>query len=276
MTIRKIFGLCMLTVATVVPVKAQEFTLRNRIDVQVHAEVEVDNTDSMFYRYVLENREGAEQRIWSFQVIMRDDGLVEYVEGPDGWFDPGIKPKGLGYSSVLRAVAYVNWGAPLDAQIVPASTQKGFVIRSKHSLPGIIDYYVEGYAPPPKFEPGHAPEVPLPGYHDVSAYGPGVVGRIIGPVKRVEPLIPAVFVDYVISLKHEAARLGWIKNKGLVRSLDAKLDSAKVALVRGHTKAARNTLRALLNELKAQKNKGVAGEAYSLLFFNLRHLMANL
>ncbi|MCR4300436.1 MAG: hypothetical protein NUV51_02400 [Sulfuricaulis sp.] len=264
-----------LSVILAMPVAAQEFALRNRVEAQVNAQAE-GTVNQLVYRYGIKNENAAEQSIWRFQMNMRDGGLVSRTEGPSSWFEPGIKPKGVGYNPALRAVSFVSWGAPAPAQISPGSEQSGFVVESNNSLPGIVDYYIEGYAPVPNFEPGTAPSGPISGYHDLTAYGPGVVGKTIGPVKRVEPLIPAVFVDYVITLKHEAKRLGWIKNEGLTRSLDAKLDSAKASLLRGQPQVARNNINALINELKAQKDKGVSAEAYGLLYFNLEYLLQHL
>jgi hypothetical protein len=269
-------ALMALSLVLAMPVAAQDFALRNRVAAQVRAQVQGATADQLVYRYSITNDGAAEQSVWLFQLILRDDGLVARADGPASWFEPGIKPKGMGYDASLRAISYVNWGAPASAHIRPGGEQSGFAVESTNALPGIVDYYAEGYAPPPQFEPGSAPDGPVPGYHDLTAYGPGVVGRTVGPVRRVEPVIPAVFVEQVIALKHEAERLGWIKNKGLTRSLDAKLDSAKAALLRGQTHVARNTLNALFNELKAQRDKGVSAEAYALLFFNMEYLLRQL
>ncbi|MBI5380030.1 MAG: hypothetical protein HZA23_07780 [Nitrospirae bacterium] len=116
----------------------------------------------------------------------------------------------------------------------------------------------------------------IPGYDDLTPYGPGVVGRTIGPVQPPATFIPLVFLDYLVSLKREAFSLGWIKNKGLEQSLDAKLESARAALQRGQPKTAQNALGALLNEVEAQQGKGLTGEAYGLLNYNVQYLIERL
>ncbi len=116
----------------------------------------------------------------------------------------------------------------------------------------------------------------IPGYDDLTPYGPGIVGRTIGPVQQPATLIPLVFLDYIVSLKHEAFRLGWITNKGIEQSLDAKLESAKAALQRGQPQTAGNVLGALLNEIEAQKGKALTNEAYGLLWYNVQYLLDRL
>jgi hypothetical protein len=98
------------------------------------------------------------------------------------------------------------------------------------------------------------------------------------------PFIPLTFLDTLISYKHQAFALGWIKNQGIVQSLDAKLDNAKRQLQRNNTTAARNTLQAFLNEVEAlwkgeehpYGGKQITSEAYALLKFNAEYLVSKL
>jgi hypothetical protein len=278
-TVLKTKGIALLVVALsfTAELAAQEFTPGNRVDVRISAEVEqLTNSNVFVYRYTVSNGPLAEQKVWRLEIIQRDDGLVQNPSSPAGWFEPGIKPKGRGYNPELKNIAFVGWGGPPEVQIAPGSSLRGFDFSSTGSLSGIVDYYAEGYAPPPSY-PGSVPsDDPIPGYDDITPYGPGVVGRTIGPIRPPVPLIPAVFVDYLISQKHEAFALGWIKHDGLKKSLDAKLDSAKAALIRGQGKVAQNTLRALLNEVEAQRGKGLTSEAYALFKYNLHYLTDNL
>lgn len=86
-------------------------------------------------------------------------------------------------------------------------------------------------------------------------------------------------------MKHEAFDLGWIKNKGILQSLDAKIESAKRALERGQTKTAMNKLNAFINEVEAQgcasyedcpPGKHLTSEAYGLLKYNAQYLIDHL
>ncbi len=274
---------------------ADEFEPRNRIDVHVTAQVSFNPKENAFtYRYTVANGKAAKQSVWRLRVSMPDDGLVTGISVPDGWFKPGYTPKGLGWNSALRSLAFVSWASQPPFHIAPGRKEKGFSFTSIASLPGIVDYYVEGYAPPPKFPPGGAPEGPIPGYDDLTPYGSGVVGRTVGPVKPPAPLIPAVFVDYLIGMVEEATRLGWVHDKDPRHSLLVDLKEAKAALLRGDTKAARKKLKDALDGAHAGKHGGENGkkendkedrgegneepsaEGAALLRYNLRYLIAGL
>ncbi len=76
------------------------------------------------------------------------------------------------------------------------------------------------------------------------------------------------FVVDVINLikdKEDACNRGWISQKGICNSLDAKLNAVKASIERGEFGTARNQLNAFLNELSAQQGKAVNQQAYELL-----------
>ncbi len=124
----------------------------------------------------------------------------------------------------------------------------------------------------------------IPGYDDLTPYGPGIVGKTVGPVLPPTPFVALAFLDTLTSYKHQAFALGWIKNRGIVQSLDAKLDNAKRQLQRNNKTAARNILRAFLNEVEAlwkgeehpYGGKQITSEAYALLKFNAEYLISKL
>ncbi len=73
-------------------------------------------------------------------------------------------------------------------------------------------------------------------------------------------------IPALISEKHKFYDAGLIDNKGIMTSLDAKLNAAQAALVRGEPKTARNILSAMINEARAQAGKHVdAGAAQALI-----------
>lgn len=99
------------------------------------------------------------------------------------------------------------------------------------------------------------------------------------PLKTIGPTVPPLifisldFLSYLIDLKHQAFDLGWITDKGVENSLDAKLDQVKAKLQAGDTKTASNQLSAFLNEVDAQgcqnhddcpKGKHLSPEAWGL------------
>ena len=100
--------------------------------------------------------------------------------------------------------------------------------------------------------------------------------KTLGPTAPPADFKPVIFIDYIISVKHEAFSLGWIKNKGIENSLDAKLENAKKKLEQGNTTAAKNLLNAFINEVEAQKDKHLTSEAYGLLKYNVQYLIEKL
>ncbi len=70
-----------------------------------------------------------------------------------------------------------------------------------------------------------------------------------------------ITIPGLIQEKHDFYAAGLIDNKGIVNSLDAKLNAAKASLARGHLKTARNQLTAFIHEAEAQAGKHVASGA---------------
>ncbi|MBI5559914.1 MAG: hypothetical protein HY883_01390, partial [Deltaproteobacteria bacterium] len=106
-----------------------------------------------------------------------------------------------------------------------------------------------------------------------------------GPTAPPLDFEPLDFLDYIISMKHEAFTLGWIKNAGIENSLDKKLESAKKSLEKGSTISAKNILSAFINEVEAQgcatyencpEGKHLTPEAWALLKYNVEYLMERL
>ncbi len=87
------------------------------------------------------------------------------------------------------------------------------------------------------------------------------------------------FVVDVINLikdKEDACNWGWISQKGICNSLDAKLNAAKASIERGEFDTARNQLNAFLHELTAQQGKAVNQQAYELLKADAQNLVDEL
>ncbi len=116
-----------------------------------------------------------------------------------------------------------------------------------------------------------------------------IVLKTIAPGVVPADFKPLEFLNYIISMKHEAFTLGWITNKGIEQSLDAKLSAAKKKLEQGRNDAAKNILSAFINEVEAQgcesyeggsapcpKGKHLTPEAYALLRYNVLYLIERL
>ncbi len=104
-------------------------------------------------------------------------------------------------------------------------------------------------------------------------------GFTIGPVSPPSLTDPVQLLDFLISLKHQAASLGWIfgpGSSGIVKSLDAKLDAAKASVARGQNKTASNQMNAFINELQAQRGKHFNDNAFFLLKVNAEFIISKL
>jgi hypothetical protein len=69
---------------------------------------------------------------------------------------------------------------------------------------------------------------------------------------EIHPTVASMLNNLIRALNE-----GAIKNQGTYRSLQAKLQAARAANLRGQCDAAANVLGALVNELQAQRGKGV-------------------
>ena len=98
-------------------------------------------------------------------------------------------------------------------------------------------------------------------------------GWTIGPTAPPINFIPSVWIDTLISYKHQSRTLGWISNEGIMNSLDQKLENAKQQLQKGNTKSASNIIQAFINEVEAQNGKHLTSEAYALLKYNAEYLL---
>jgi hypothetical protein len=81
------------------------------------------------------------------------------------------------------------------------------------------------------------------------------------------------------SLHHcvmHASDMGHIDNKGVAKSLMAKLDGAQVALDRGQTRVAVNKLNAFINEVNAQSGKHIAADHAGMLVEHAKNVIAAL
>ncbi len=266
---------------------------RNKIAEQVSAAIN-KRGETYTYSYTVRNGAGAEQSIWRFRLIIPETVQVSDQRAPEGW-DPSY---GIWE---YKNCFVISWGSPFDFDISPGSSLGGFSFATTKSIPGIVTYYAEGYAPPPSFEPGMAPDS-IPGYDDLTPYGPGVVGKTVGPVPLPSLLTPVNFLDTLISYKHQCLTLGWLIDKpqhekdedgdeigeGVVKRLDRRLNRAREALVKGDSSKARGELEKFINkveelykesqhrEQEGEEEKfaygGLSSEGYALLRYNAEYL----
>jgi len=226
--IRQIALLSWVSCALALPVLPQDtlkiftFPLINQIDVVVIAKVS-SNLTSYRYQYELESLPTSKQSVWA--IDMPFSILPTNVQSPKGWF-----------AIVGGRIPAIAWGADDSSYHIHPGHVESLFSYDSQGIPGITSAYIRGWVEPPSldFEPD-------------STVGGDVIEdskRIltIGAVEPPSPLLPSVFIGTLISYKHQAADLGWIINKGIVNSLDQKLENARKQLVQGNNKAAKNTL----------------------------------
>lgn len=233
-------------------------------------------------------------------------GLVDYPRYVDRGtlqFDPslGIIPVGIpklprytGFSSAWWAGfsidGRVDWGSALEEYKIEPGGTIDSIIMTSHGIPGLRSFVISpSYNPKLPYETTPANEdsirrfVPEPTDEEEAAFqrlldSIKVRGVTIGPTAPPANFVPLAFLDTLMSYKHQAFALGWIKNQGIVTSLDQKLDNAKAQLQRNNKTAARNMLHAFINEVEALNKGGgqITSEAYALLKFNAEYLISKL
>lgn len=240
------------------------------------------------YSYEVFNDTESIQRLYEFGIECKIP--ISEIITPWTWRD--------GKYTFVPVFHWVNTRADdvgLEPGIPPGSSTSGFSFKSR-GLPsivtsyfrGLVRYYVEGWVNEEgTFCPGFwstslvFPDEPPEWVSEVlrplrKFPNNSVQGKTVGPVAPLEIFEPLSFLDNLISLKEQAYSLGWIDNKGILNSLDQKLEAAKKNIQKGKIKTAKNILNAFINEVEAQKGKHLSSEAYALLKFNAQYLIENL
>src|SRR3989339_2153121 len=164
---------------------------------------------------------------------------------PVGFFSP------YDWVAGVNILGQAGWGSGYKSIILPGQSLSGFQITS-YGLPSIRDFRIEPELVPPSAgdtEESGEP-VSLEEYQAVEDKV-AFTGKTIGPTAPPADFKAIDFLNYIISMKHEAFSLGWIDNKGIEQSLDAKLENAKKKLEQGNKNAAKNILGAFINEVEA-------------------------
>jgi len=250
------------------------YELADKIDLKVIGSVTYNQDKKEYlYEYSLFSSTNSVQNVWNFMIIVSNEKLIKDVQAIKGWYEP-VNPKDWTDFLSWRNVVWVSWGAPTEAQVRPGSSASGFKFTSISSLPGIVDYYAEGDTEPPCFQPGEAIDY-IPGYDDHTPYGPGTVGKTIGPVPIPKPFNPISFIGSLTSLNEKCYSLSWIKGTETKQALKKILLDGKRQLEKGQIISAKNTLLAFIDKIEENKER-LTPEAYGVLKFNGKYLIENL
>jgi len=276
---------------------AQDFQTRDKVSLNVGFDLARSN-QIYNYSYSVSNGIAAQESVYVFDIRLPNNVPITSQSTSSSW-------KKVFFSA---APEIVRWHATVDRKshhfkdlIGPGTSRSGFSFGS-NLLPGIVIYYSEGWAPAPVFEEGEATDS-IPGYSDLTAYGPGVVGKTVGPTQLPNPFNSLVFLDTLLSYIDQSHSLGWINNTrdddaeqdenaedGIVKNLDKRLTQTRDLIDKGKTDAARNRLEKFLDkveklwarqqkeEAKNRKNPKIifTSEAYALLKYNGEYLLDHL
>ncbi|MFA5832452.1 MAG: hypothetical protein WDA22_03140 [Bacteroidota bacterium] len=277
----------------------QTFETRNKIDLKIGFNLTVNN-QIYNYNYSLTNSATAKESVYIFDLRLPTNVPINNLNGPLNW----------GKVLFSDSPQLIRWIADVDDEtdhygknvIGHSVSLSDFSFNSSNSLPGILIYYSEGWAPAPVFEEGDETDT-IPGYTDLTPYGPGVVGKTVGPVQPPIPFVHLSYLDTLIAYTHQSAALGWLKSKqdedsddgeekpedGIVNNLAKRLQKAKTELVRGDSVKARKELGKFLKKVetihdrsvKAEQKKKeddviMTSESFALLKYNGEYLLERL
>ena len=157
----------------------------------------------------------------------------------------------------------------MDFDFLPGSTQDNLKIENC-SLPGIVNYYVQGYLPAIKFKGDEEALNEIPDYI-TDYYQNSVNGKTLGPVDPPSPFEPVAFTNKIIGYVAEAGTLNWITDATVKDGITAKLTTAK-GKIGTNNPDAKVVLDTLLADLETKHGAGVNDEAYFLIKFNVLYL----
>ncbi|MBI2385944.1 MAG: hypothetical protein HYV14_08015 [Elusimicrobia bacterium] len=231
------------------------------------------------YIYDVKNSTSSERAITSFKIQIDVPVSSATTTGPTTWdsFDCCIQDKNRMLASNIVVGGWL-YGVE-SSQIQPGATLSGFKITAQ-SVPGIKRYFIESNSATvvPEAEPGDQEEADaLTELTDF--FNDTTSGVTLGPEPVPDLIDPTSLIDRLIAFMHQSVSLGWFfghGSEGIVKSLDAKLDAAKVSIARGQNKTAVNQLNAFVKELQAERDKHVNGSAFLLLKLNVDFIVGKL
>lgn len=184
---------------------------------------------------------------------------------PEGWL--------CGYARIADYPSGAfAWGGSSKTLLKPGSTLKGAALTS-YAPPGIRDILVDAAIDYDQLPEEYTENIDL-----TKALTKKVnwLGKTVGPKAPPKIFNASAFSDYLRTLTTEAVAQKWIRDQGILKSLEAKLEQIAKKTAAGDYPAARNILNAFLSEVDAQKDKHLSSEAYALLYFNGKYLLGNL
>jgi hypothetical protein len=248
---------------------AQTIDPGNRIQLIVNARVSKDPSQRYSYSYSVHSLTQSQQTVGDFRVVFSPpNDSISQAATVQGWDTPGI-PSGTG-----RPFNYIMWWAPIVNQIQPGNTTAGFAYITTQ-LPGICDYYAEGNHAFPWFPEGMADDS-IPGYDDLTPYGPGIVGKTVGPVTSLSSLPALGLLDSLNSYVTQSRTYGWIVNQSTSDKYTNYFNTVRSQLFQANISGALATLQTVLTSANADSTTMLTSDAYALIRYNCEFLSIRL
>jgi hypothetical protein len=213
------------------------------------------------FTYGVTNLPTSQQALGLFDVIFFGTG-VEIFGGTSSFGGKPAFPSPSTLSSGKRGKpARVGW-AFFSRPVAPG--QAAMFEFTSNAAPVVTDYYFEGKAA--SVECTCEQGGPLSGYSDLTPYGPGKVGKTLGP-----GTYPSNRHEYIVALKRqfdEARKLGWVRSTDAAKEIEEALGNIQTEMQRGlWYKTTIPVFQAKLKDMK--NNKQINAETYYLLSVNL-------
>ncbi|TYP93368.1 hypothetical protein LX73_1070 [Fodinibius salinus] len=237
---------------------------------------EVTRSDSVgyIYDYTIKNAEESEQVLVAFSIFIKDKSFYnKTIPSPSTkkWYIDGLDK-----IYITGAAAGKILDLPPENGLSPGEQIE--ISFNSEGLPAIHPFYTEGFVEPltdeyidSLFKAGYTEDEIFIDWKE-AAYK----GDTISPRVWSENVDMGVFLDSLNSYLVFSCDTTWVTNKGICRSLQAKLDNVDKQLSKDKTKQAINGLNAFLNEVRAQQGKHITSEGYALLWFNGLELLEQL
>lgn len=241
----------------------------NQVKPFVYVSVSLDSAGDLFsYSYEVINEKDAISGLYSFSVEIK--APIENAKNPNNSWFSGMYPR-------LSVYDWAHTGGE-EVGIQPSENQKGFFFQSL-GLPAIVKGYASSVTGVFFSEEQEREELPYEVdvvVDSLKRITEHVTFQTIGPKVLPENISNTALVDTLQSYLSFSCDTTWIKNQGICRSLETKLENVDRQLQRENTSPARGSLQAFLNEVEALREKQLSSEAYALLWFNGQYLLERL
>ncbi|HKK44233.1 MAG TPA: hypothetical protein VJ964_01845 [Balneolaceae bacterium] len=248
-------------------VKKGFYVPANGVKPFVDGSVAYDSVSNKYiYSYELKNEEGAYHPLYSF--------VLKIESSPNNLTEPNKDWWGR-YEENMGACLWSKTGSYIPG-IQPGNVEKGFEFTSKNLptfISGSTSSLTDIYFPDIEGELPYRLSLVIDSLRNLTT---PIKIKTIGPRQLPDNIGSTALVDTLQSYLTFSCDTTWIENKGVCRSLEARLDNIDRQLEQGRQNTAANDLQALLNELDVIKEKQISSEAYGLLYFNGQFLLDKL